>query len=157
MWKPANALIVTEEQRRIMEAWVRAKTTPQRVVLRSRICLLAADGVSHNAIAKRLNTSRPTVLLWTERFRKQGAAGLSEDAPHGPSSRRLNAEKVRFGEITRKKIRRGVFRSVPELVATIEEYIRCHNENPKPFIWTKRAEQIVEKLARCKAVIETLR
>jgi len=41
------------------------------------------------------------------------------------------------------------------LVATIEEYIR-HNENPKPFIWTKRAEQIVEKLARCKAVIETL-
>jgi len=359
MWKPANALIMTEEQRKILGVWVRAKTTPQRVVLRSRICLLAAEGVSHNAIAKRLNTSRPTVLLWTNRFREQGTPGLSEDAPHGPSSRRLDAEKGRdiveatlhttprdathwstrtmakaqgvshatvhriwdahglqphrmetfklskdkrfvekltdiigvylnppdkavvlcvdeksqvqaldrmqpglpmkkgrcgtmthdykrngttclfaalnvlegkvigscyprhrnieflkflrkinrevpkgqdvhmildnygthghpnvkswlekhprfilhftptsaswlnlverwFGEITRKRIRRGVFRSVPELVAAIEEYICCHNENPKPFVWTKRAKDIIEKVAHCKAVIETL-
>ena len=95
MWKPASALIMTEEQRKILGVWVRANTTPQRVVLRSRICLLAAEGVSHNAIAKRLNTSRPTVLLWTNRFREQGAPGLSEDAPHGPSSRRLDAEKGR--------------------------------------------------------------
>lgn len=94
MWKPADALKMMEEQRRILEAWVRAKTTPQRVVLRSRICLLAAEGVSHNAIAKRLNTSRPSVLLWTNRFREKGPPGLSEDAPHGPSWRRLGAEKV---------------------------------------------------------------
>jgi len=359
MWKPAEALSMTEEQRKILEAWVRARTTPQRVVLRSRICLFAAEGVSHNAIAKRLNTSRPTVLLWTKRFREQGTLGLSEDAPHGPSSRRLDAKRIRdiveatlhttpkdsthwstrtmakaqgvshatvqriwdahglqphrvetfklskdkrfvekltdvvgvylnppdkavvlcvdeksqvqaldrtqpglpmkkgrcgtmthdykrngttclfaalnvlegkvigscyprhrngeflkflrkinrevpkemdvhiildnygthghphvkawlekharfilhftptssswlnlverwFGEITRKRIRRGVFRSVPELVAAIEDYIRCHNENPKPFVWTKRAEEIVEKISRCKAIIDTL-
>ena len=95
MWKPANALTMTEEQRKILGAWVRAKTTPQRVVLRSRICLFAAEGVSHNAISRRLNTSRPTVLLWTNRFREQGTSGLSEDAPHGPSSRRLDAKKGR--------------------------------------------------------------
>jgi len=359
MWKPADALNMTKEQRKILETWVSAKTTPQRVVLRSRICLLAAEGVSHNATAKRLNASRPTVLLWTNRFRQKGPPGLSEDAPHGPSSRRLAAEKVRniveatlhttpkdsthwstrtmakvqgvshvtvqriwdayglqphrvetfklskdkrfvekltdvvgvylnppdkavvlcvdeksqiqaldrtqpglpikkgrcqtmthdykrngttclfaalnilegkvigtcyprhrnieflkflrainrkvpkgldvhmildnygthghpnvtawlekhsrfvlhftptsaswlnlverwFGEITRKRIRRGVFRSVPELVSAIEDYIRCHNDDPKPFVWTKRADEIIEKIAHCKAVIETL-
>lgn len=359
MWKIADALVMTEEQRRTIEAWVRAKKTPQRIVLRSRICLLAAEGISHNAIAKRLDTSRPTVILWTNRFRERGLTGLSEDAPHGPSTRRLDAEKVKaiveatlhttpvdsthwstrtmaevqgishstvqriwdahglqphrvktfklskdkrfeekltdvvgvylnppdkavvlcvdektqvqaldrtqpglpmkkgrcgtmthdykrngttclfaamnvlegkvigscyprhrhieflkflrtinkevpgemdihmildnygthghpnvkvwlekhprfilhftptssswlnlverwFGEITRKRIRRGVFRSVPELVAAIEEYIRYHNENPKPFIWNKRAEDIIKKLAHCKAIMDTL-
>jgi transposase len=359
MWKAADRLMVTEEQRKTLDAWIRARTTPQRVVLRSRICLLAAEGISHNAIAKRLKTSRPTVILWTTRFREQGPAGLSEDAPHGPSSRRLDAAKVRkiveatlhtkpkdathwstrtmakaqgvshatvqriwdahglqphrvegfklskdkrfvekltdvvgvylnppdkavvlcvdeksqvqaldrtqpglpmkkgrcgtmthdykrngttclfaalnvlegkvigscyprhrnvefrkflrqidrdvsaeldihmildnygthnhpkvkawlekhprfhlhftptssswlnlverwFGEITRKRIRRGVFRSVSDLVAAIEDFIRVNNENPKPFVWTKRVDQILEKVAHCKAVIETL-
>ena len=81
MWKKADSLIMTEEQRRTIEAWIGAKKTPQRIVLRSRICLLAAEGTSHNAIAKRLNTSRPTVLLWINRFQKKGITGLSEDAP----------------------------------------------------------------------------
>jgi transposase len=359
MWKKADALIMTDEDRRTIEAWLRAKKTPQRILLRSRICLLAAEDISHNAIAKRLNTSRPTVLLWTKRFQEQGLFGLSEDAPHGLSSRRLEVEKVKsiveatlhtkpqnsthwstrtmakvqgvshttvqriwdahglqphrvktfklskdkrfeekltdvvgvylnppdkavvlcvdektqvqaldrtqpglpmkkgrcgtmthdykrngttclfaamnvlegkvlgscyprhrnieflkflrtidrevsddldihmildnygthghpnvktwlekhprfklhftptgsswlnlierwFGEITRKRIRRGVFRNVPELVAAIEEYIRYNNEEPKPFVWTKRAEDIIEKVAHCKAIIETL-
>jgi len=61
-----------------------------------------------------------------------------------------------FGELTRKRIRRGVFQSVPELVATIEEYIQLNNENPKPFIWIKKAEEILEKVGHCKAVMETL-
>jgi len=359
MWEKADALLMTKEQRRTIEAWGRAKKTPQRIILRTRICLLAAEGISRNAIAKRLNTSRPTVILWTNRFQEQGLTGLSEDAPHGLSPRRLNAEKVKaiveatlhtkpkdsthwstrtmakaqgvghatvqriwhahglqphrvktfklstdkrfeekltdvvgvylnppdkavvlcvdektqvqaldrtqpglpmkngrcgtmthdykrngttclfaamnvlegkvlgscyprhrhieflkflrtidrevpseldihmildnygthghpnvkiwlekhprfklhftptssswlnlierwFGEITRKKIRRGVFRSVPELIRAIEEYIRYHNENPKPFVWTKRAEDIIEKVAHCKAIFETL-
>src|SRR4030043_335850 len=95
MWKKADALLMTEEQRKTIEAWVRAKKTPQRIILRSRISLMAAEDVSHNAIAKRLNTSRPTVILWTNRFQEQGLTGLSEDAPHGLSPRRLNAEKVK--------------------------------------------------------------
>ena len=359
MWEKAGNLIMTEEQQRTLEAWARARKTPQRIVLRSRICLLAAEGVSHNAISRRLDTSRPTVILWTNRFQEQGLTGLSEDAPHGPSTRRLDVEKVKaiveatlhttpkdathwstrtmakdqgvshatvqriwdahglqphrlnnfklskdkhfeekltdvvgvylnppdkavvlcvdektqvqaldrtqpglpmkkgrcgtmthdykrngttclfaamnvlegkvigscyprhrnieflkflrtidrevsrkldihmildnygthghpnvkawlekhprfklhftptssswlnlverwFGEITRKRIRRGVFRSVPELVAGIEEYIRCNNENPKPFVWTKRAQDIIRKVAHCKAVLETI-
>jgi transposase len=96
MWEKADILPVTEEDRRIIEAWVRAKKTPQRIALRSRICLLAAEGLSHNAVAKRLSTSRPTVILWSNRFQERGLAGLSEDAPHGLSSRRLDAAKVKL-------------------------------------------------------------
>lgn len=78
-----------------MEAWIRAKTSPQRIVLRSRICLLAAKGKSNSAIARQLGTSRPTVLLWRKRFEDAGHRGLSEDAPHGPSAQRLSPQKVR--------------------------------------------------------------
>lgn len=350
---------MTEEQRKTLEAWVRAGTTPQRTVLRARICLLAADEWSNNAIAKELRTSRPTVIQWRKRFAEKGPVGVAEDAPHGPSKKALSAGKVKaiveatlhttpkdathwstrtmakaqgvsnatvcriwdahglqphrvktfklskdkrfvekltdvvgvylnppdkavvlcvdeksqiqaldrtqpglplkrgrcgtmthdykrhgttclfaalnvlegkvigscyprhrnveflkflrkidrevpkgldihmildnygthnhpnvkkwlakrprfhlhftptssswlnlverfFGELTRKRIRRGVFQSVPELVATIEEYIQLNNKNPKPFIWTKKAEEILEKVGHCKAVMETL-
>jgi transposase len=347
------------DQRQTLNAWVRAKTTPQRIVLRSRICLLAAEGIANHAIAQHLGTSRPTVLLWRERFEQAGPVGLSEDAPHGPSAQCLAPEKVKaivdatlhttpqdathwstrtlakvhgvshatvariwdahglkphrlrtfklskdkqfvekltdvvgvylnppdkalvlcvdeksqvqaldrtqpglpmkkgrcgtlthdykrngttclfaalnvldgtvigtcyprhrheeflkflrtidretpprralhlildnygthtpptvkkwlkkhprfhvhftptssswlnvverwFGELTRKRIRRGVFRSVPDLIAAIEEFIRLNNENPKPFVWTKKVDEILEKVSHCKAVIETL-
>ena len=72
------------------------------------------------------------------------------------SSSWLNLVERFFGELTRKRIRRGVFQSVPELVTTIEEYIQLNNKNPKPFIWTKKAEEILEKVGHCKAVMETL-
>jgi transposase len=359
MWKPAEKLRITEEQRTTLETWTRAKTSPQRTVLRARICLLAADGLPNRIIAKTLKTSRPTVVQWRQRFEEKGTEGLAEDAPHGLSSRALSAQKVKaiveatlhstpkdathwstrtmakamgvsnatvsriwdahglqphrvegfklskdkrfvekltdvvgvylnppdkavvlcvdeksqvqaldrtqpglpmkrgrcgtmthdykrngttclfaalnvlegkvigscypkhrniefrkflrqidrdvsaeldihmildnygthnhpkvkawlekhprfhlhftptssswlnlverwFGEITRKRIRRGVFRSVLELVAVIEDFIRVNNENPQPFVWTKRADQILEKVAHCKGVIETL-
>lgn len=359
MWKKTAALIMTAEQRATVEAWVRAKTTPQRTVLRARICLLAADGLANSAIAKHLHTSRPTVIQWRKRFQERGPMGLAEDAPHGPSSRALPPDKVKaiveatlhttppdathwsvrsmakaqsvskstvqriwdanglqphrvkgfklskdkrfvekltdvvgvylnppdkavvlcvdeksqvqaldrtqpglpmkpgrcgtmthdykrngttclfaalnvaegkvigscyprhrniefrkflrqidrdvpaeldihmildnygthnhpkvkawlekhsrfhlhftptssswlnlverwFGEITRKRIRRGVFRSVPELVAAIEDFIRLNNNNPRPFVWTKKVEAILEKVTHCKAVARTL-
>jgi hypothetical protein len=72
------------------------------------------------------------------------------------SSSWLNLVERGFGEITRKRIRRGVFGSVSELVFAIEEFIRVNNENPKPFVWTKTVETILEKVARCKAVTVTL-
>ena len=56
-----------------------------------------------------------------------------------------------FGEITRKRIRRGVFKSVKKLIAAIQNYIKINNQNPKPFVWTKRVEEILEKVNHCKA------
>lgn len=359
MGKPADSLPMTTEQRTTLKAWIRAKTTPQRIVLRARICVLAAEGTSNHAIAHQLQTSRPTVLLWRARFAREGPVGLSRDASHGPSVQRLSPQKVKaiveatlhttppdathwstrtmaaaqgvshasvariwdahglkphrlktfklskdprfvekltdvvglylnppdkalvlcvdeksqvqaldrtqpglpmkqgrcgtmthdykrngttclfaalnvldgtvigtcyprhrheeflkflrkidrdtpprralhlildnygthnhpnvkqwlakhprfhlhftptssswlnlverwFAEITRKRIRRGVFTSVPELVTAINEFIRRNNNSPKPFVWTKTAEVILEKVRHCKAVIETL-
>ncbi len=347
------------EQRKALDAWVQAKTTPQRIALRSRICLLAAQGRSNNSIAEELAVTRPTVLLWRQRFAEHGPVGLSEDAPHGQSSRRTKEEVVKaiveatlhttppdathwstrtmaekfgvsnatvsriwdahglqphrvktfklskdkrfvekltdvvglylnppdkalilcvdeksqvqaldrtqpglpmkkgrcgtmthdykrngttclfaalnvlegtvigscyprhrnveflkflrqidretpteldlhlvldnygthnhdnvhqwlkkhprfhlhftptssswlnlverwFGEITRKRIRRGVFKSVPQLIEAIQQFIRINNQNPKPFLWTKKVDQILEKVAHCKAVTGTL-
>jgi transposase len=359
MWKPTAALPMSLEQKRTLEAWVRARNTPQTVALRARICLLASEGMPNNAIAKRLQTSRPTVLLWRKRFKERGVLGLSEEAPKGPSKRRLSRSKVEvivqatlhtkppaathwsvrtmakaqgvspatvariwqahglkphrvktfklskdkrfvekltdvvglylnppdkamvlcvdeksqiqaldrtqpglpmkkgrcgtmthdykrngtttlfaalnvldgtvigscyprhrheeflkflrkidretpdgmnlhlivdnygthkhpnvkkwlskhkwfhlhfiptssswlnlierwFGEITRKRIRRGVFHSVPDLIAAIEEYIRLNNQDPKPFVWIKKVDEIIQKISRCKAIMETL-
>lgn len=72
------------------------------------------------------------------------------------SSSWLNLVERWFGEITRKRIRRGTFSSVEELVETIEDYIQINNANPKPFIWTKSAEEIIQKVNRGKANLKTL-
>jgi len=53
-----------------------------------------------------------------------------------------------FSVITRRKIRRGVFKSVAEREEAIHAYIRDHNGQAKPFAWTKTAEVIFEKLSR---------
>jgi len=46
------------------------------------------------------------------------------------------------------RLRRGVFANVPALVAAIKEYVAVHNQNPKPFIWTKSAQDILQKVMR---------
>ena len=53
-----------------------------------------------------------------------------------------------FRDLTDKAIRRGVFHSVNELVTAIEDYLKANNDDPKPFIWTATAEQILAKVAR---------
>ena len=53
-----------------------------------------------------------------------------------------------FRDIKTERLRRGVFTSVPELVAAINEYVAHHNKEPKPFIWTKSARDILQKVIR---------
>jgi transposase len=60
----------------------------------------------------------------------------------------LNLVERWFAELTNKRIRRGVFRSVKELESAIREFIDVHNENPKPFVWTRTADQILDSIAR---------
>lgn len=64
------------------------------------------------------------------------------------SSSWLNLVERWFGLITAKQIRRGTFRSTGELEKAIRKYLDIHNENPKPFIWTKTADQILQSLRR---------
>lgn len=68
----------------------------------------------------------------------------------------LNLVERWFGEITRKRIRSGSFNNTHELIEAILEYIEINNEHPTPFVWTKKADAILDKVNRCKAVIETL-
>jgi transposase len=95
MWNSAQALPMTIEQEQQLESWVRAPSTPQKIVLRSRICLLAHQGVGNRQIARRLNTSRPTVLLWRERFTQSGVVGLEHEPPRQSSSQRLDETLVK--------------------------------------------------------------
>jgi transposase len=67
----------------------------------------------------------------------------------------LNMVERFFAEITRKRIRRGTFKSVTELKAAIMDYLESHNADPKPFVWTKSAGQILEKVARAKQALES--
>lgn len=72
------------------------------------------------------------------------------------SSSWLNLVERWFREITNKRIRRGSFPSVHALIDAIEEYLQHNNENPKPFVWTASVEQILTKVSKCKATLETL-
>jgi len=60
-----------------------------------------------------------------------------------------------FAEITRQRIRRGTFRSVPELIRAIHAYLREHNKEPRPFLWTASAASIMRKIRRCKEALGT--
>jgi transposase len=61
-----------------------------------------------------------------------------------------------FRELTDKAIRRGVFYSVPDLTAAIQQFLDAHNDDPKPFVWTASIDSILEKVSNCKAVFETV-
>ncbi len=67
----------------------------------------------------------------------------------------LNLVERFFGEITRKRIRRGVFHSVVDLQRAINDYLEIHNANPKPFVWTASASAILEKVNRGKQALES--
>lgn len=73
---------------------MRGRNTPQKLVLRSEIILLAAQGVANTEIALRLKTSVPTVSLWRSRFEAKGAVGLEKDAPRPGRHPKLTEEKV---------------------------------------------------------------
>ena len=67
------------------------------------------------------------------------------------SSSWLNQVERWFRDLTEKNLRRGIFRSVPELIDSIEEYLEANNEDPKPYVWTATAESILDKVARARA------
>src|SRR5438046_646228 len=253
MWKPAAALRVSREDQEWLETLVRSGQTPQRVALRARMVLGAAAGRPNHALAKDLAISRPTLLLWRQRYAEAGVAWLLKDEARpgckqrlrpgipsrqthdyerhgtttlfadlnileghvndrcqshhthtefiafldtiaGQTPRRrdihlildnygthkhpavkawltdhprfhfhftptgaswLNLVERFFAEITRKRLRRGTFRSVPALIAAIRTYVRHHNKDPRPFIWTASASAILRKIKHCKEALET--
>ncbi|MFO0867768.1 MAG: IS630 family transposase [Pirellulales bacterium] len=72
------------------------------------------------------------------------------------SSSWLNVIERWFRDITQNRIRNGVFRNVPQLIQAIRDYIDHHNANPTTFVWTKKAEDILEKVARARASLHKI-
>jgi transposase len=71
------------------------------------------------------------------------------------SSSWLNMVERWFRDITQRRIRRGTFRSVKELIAAIHDYLEHHNQAPTRFVWTKDADMILAKIQRCKQALGT--
>jgi transposase len=65
----------------------------------------------------------------------------------------LNAVETFFSALTRRRLRRGVFRSIVELQEAINRYIAAHNGDPAPFVWTRTADQITAKLNHLNASV----
>ena len=92
----------------------------------------------------------PEVRAWLKRHRRF--------VPHfiPTSSSWLNLVERWFGELTQKAVRRGAFVSVPDLVQAIETFLAAWNENPRPFVWTARLENILRKIERARAKLELI-
>lgn len=69
------------------------------------------------------------------------------------SSSWLNMVERFFRDLTENRLRRGVFRSVLELIQALDDFVDQHNENPKPFIWTAKANDILAKVLRAKETL----
>ena len=68
----------------------------------------------------------------------------------------LNMVERFFRDISDRRLRRGIFRSVDELIEAITDYVAHHNEDPKPFIWTATASDILEKVKRARSKLDKL-
>lgn len=77
----AQRVVLSPEERAVLEKWARGRSTPQRLVLRAKVVLRAADGVQNNAIATELKTRPDTVALWRKRFHANRLPGIEKDAP----------------------------------------------------------------------------
>ena len=96
-----------------------------------------------HAIADNYATHKhPKVLAWLERHPRW----VFHFTPTSASW--INAVEGFFSTLTRQRLKRGVFRSVDDLEQAITRYIREHNGDAKPFVWTKPAKAILDKLSR---------
>jgi transposase len=89
----------------------------------------------------------PKVQAWLERHPRFSVHFTPTSASW------LNMVERFFRDLTQNRLRRGIFRSVEDLVTAIDDYLAHHNEDPKPFIWTKTAGDILEKVTRARQAL----
>jgi hypothetical protein len=66
----------------------------------------------------------------------------------------LNMVERFFRDLTTKRLRRGLFHSVPELVQALQDYLQHHNQAPAPFIWPAQAKDILMKVKRARKKLQ---
>ena len=89
----------------------------------------------------------PKVKAWLKRHRRFHVHFIPT------SSSWLNVIERFFRDLDEKRVHRGVFRSVPQLIDAVMSYIDQHNSDPKPFVWRKTAEEIIEKVGRARLAL----
>ncbi len=94
MWSAAPPMCLSPEDRRQLEAWVLAPTSPQRVVTQARAILLAAEGISNAQIAAKIGVSRQSVIAWRARFVQEGLSGIGTVAPGRGRKPKISDERV---------------------------------------------------------------
>ena len=91
----APAITLTEEQARQLQAWARGRSVEVRLAQRAQMILLAAQGMTDQAIAAELQVGRRTPARWRQRFLEHGPVGIERDAPRSGRKRQISAAKVR--------------------------------------------------------------
>jgi hypothetical protein len=94
MGATVTGVVLSGQERRQLERWARQPTAAARLVRRSRIVLLAAEGLPPGEIGRRVGVSAPTVRLWLRRFGRGGPEALVHDAPRRGRPPRLDAEAL---------------------------------------------------------------
>jgi transposase len=106
-----------------------------------------ADKQLHLIVDNYATHKHPKVLAWLKRHPRFHLHFTPTSASW------LNMVERFFRDLTTQRLRRGVFTSVPQLVAAIESYIRQANQSPKPFIWTAKASDILEKVKHARQLL----
>ena len=159
----APEITLTDDERTTLQRWSRGRRTPARLVRRAQIVLRAAEGKQNQTIAAELGVERTIVGRWRTRFAQQGLAGIEKDAPRGgrkPRARQQVARKIiemTTQQRPAKRLRRGVFHNVKQLVDAITAFVDEHNQAPRSFTWTAKADDILAKVRRARAVLDKMR
>ena len=175
MGRPLELLILSEGERVELGALAARHKTAQALALRARIVFLSGDGIANKDVAARLGVDPVTVGKWRRRF-LEGGARRPRRAPrdmdtyathktplirdwlvkrprwpvhHTPTGASwINQVERFFALLSEHQIKRGVHRSVAALQAAIAAFVDAHNADPKPFRWTKSADDILAAIER---------
>jgi hypothetical protein len=133
-WAPAEALVLSAEQRAELQRLVRAPSTSQKVVMRAKVVLAAAAGRSNSAIASELAISRPTVILWPRRHPPGSAQGAERRAGRPGGRGHAQHQAPRGHALVHPRDGRRAA--------------------AQPFEWHTCADEILGKVARCKEALD---
>ena len=132
-----GSVLATCMRRHCHTEWLKFLRLIDRSIDRSKEVHIIADNYATH--------KHPRVRRWLDRHPRFHV----HFTPTGTSW--LNMVERFFRDLTVNRVRRGVFTSVPDLELALHDYVRVHNREPKPFIWTKSANDILQKVTRARA------
>jgi len=138
-----GSVLATCMRRHRHEEWLRFLRIIERSVPKDKDIHIIADNYATH--------KHPNVQRWLDRHARVHVHFTPT------SSSWLNMVERFFRDLTTKRLRRGVFTSVHELELALHDYVRVHNESPKPFIWTKTATDILQKVTRARKAADNYR